>query len=81
MPVQKKHRRECCPHRRHANRKIGQDDSSLEFKFPTLPELVRNNDGEVNFILNKTKTVNKDEAGTEDVRDVYFHPWGWCRGT
>lgn len=48
---------------------------ALEFKFPTLPELIRQNDGDVDFVLNKTKTVSKSGTETEEVRAVYFVPW------
>lgn len=49
---------------------------ALEFKFPTLPHLIKQSSDEVDFIVNKLKTVDKGGGETEEVRVVFFVPWG-----
>lgn len=41
---------------------------------------MRQNDGEIDFVLNKMKTVNKGGGETEEVRVVYFVPHGLSPG-
>lgn len=48
--------------------------TALEFKFPTLPDLIIQTDREIDFVLNNTKTVRKCEGETEEFRVVYFVP-------
>ncbi|CAG9818521.1 unnamed protein product [Phaedon cochleariae] len=48
---------------------------TLTLIHPDLNEMISSNDGEVDFVLNATKTINRNKEESERVRALYLIPW------
>ncbi|CAH1110905.1 unnamed protein product [Psylliodes chrysocephalus] len=58
------------------NLKMDKTMGTLELILPELANLIKESDDKVDFILNSTKTINKNKEESEKVRAVYTVPWG-----
>ncbi|CAG9818869.1 unnamed protein product [Phaedon cochleariae] len=60
--------------------KVDKTIGTLELIFPGVSELMKNNDGQVDFVLHTNKTMSKNREESEEIRAFYIVPWGNTSG-